>query len=148
MLWDDTVRGTIQTSSRREAREAGLRVRIQEHKPTINGGKHTEEWSQVRIWSRKWLEQAVRTKTLREKIRNWILSFWWPGGSTTRLSQFVQDFPGLKTKGPASRNLLSPKEHERGLPDLLMLCRELWKSGWKAKPENSSRPSQGLVLRP
>lgn len=64
---------------------------------------------------RKWLEQTVRTKTLR-KIRTLDTFFpvaWWKGDSVVP----VWTLPVLKWE-PASGNLLSLKESRVVYPDL------------------------------
>ena len=57
--------------------------------------------------NRKWLEQAVRIKTLRKirMLNTFFLVAWWKGDSVVP----VWTLPVLKWE-PASGNLLSPKE--------------------------------------
>ena len=85
------------------------------------------------MWNRKWLAQAVRTKTLR-KVRmldTFFLVAWWKGDSVAQ----VWTLPVWKWE-PASGNLLSPKE-SRELSALIWGWAGSWEINLRGKPSRT-----------
>ena len=79
--------------------------------------------------NRKWLEQAVRIKTLRKirMLNTFFLVAWWKGDSVVP----VWTLPVLKWE-PASGNLLSPKE-SRELSALIWAWAGSWEINLRGK---------------
>lgn len=92
------------------------------------------------MWSTQWLEQAVRTKTLRKRneLHTFFLVEEW-----LKFPNVSRTFPALKPKVLHPGTSLVPGNPDSWPPDLLVLCRKL---SWKKNLNSSSRTSEWWAL--